>query len=71
MNRFTYNECTEQLHEDDKGELCLYEDVEKLEAERDRYREALEKILEVRGHAGDDWDIKEIAEQALKQVGEE
>ncbi len=39
MNRFTYNECTEQLHEDDNGELCLYEDAYELQAENERLRE--------------------------------
>lgn len=41
--------------------------IKQLEAENKRLRDALEKILEVRGHAGDDWDIKTIAELALEQ----
>jgi uncharacterized protein YeeX (DUF496 family) len=52
MNRFTYNECTEQLHEDDNGELCLYEDawdeqdVKDLIAERDKWKTDYELLVD-------------------------
>lgn len=35
------------LAKSEHGYLCYYEDCQALEAERDRYKEALEKIAEI------------------------
>jgi hypothetical protein len=55
--------CGMFMDECNDGDYVKYEDAKVL-------IDALKEILEVRGHAGDDWSIKEIAEQTLKRVGE-
>jgi hypothetical protein len=56
----------------DDGDLCLWEDVEDLQSERDRYHEALEEIFDLtqQGAIGRDGlvIINNIIEQALGKI---
>jgi hypothetical protein len=55
-----------------EGAFDLLALLEKTEAERDRYKNALEQIWFSRSDDAADWDtVTQIAEQALKGVGDE
>ena len=68
----TWNE-NRIMQEVDYGIWCKYDDVESLQAERDRYREALERIKGDRPHLAYKeltevgWRI-ELADEALKDT---